>query len=88
MTLYEQASDQQVNRGKTTIFFSKAVTEERKEEISNILGVEKEYEKYLGLPAVVGKNRRTSLNYIKEQVWNKLQGWKSNFYPKQGGRYF
>ena len=36
----------------------------------------KEYEKYLGLPAVVGKNRRASLNYIKERVWNKLQGWK------------
>ena len=57
LTLYEQASDQQINRGKATIFFSKAVTEERKEEISNFLGVEevKEYEKYLGLPVVVGK---------------------------------
>ena len=73
MTLYEQASDQQINRGKATILFSKAVTKERKEEISNFLGVQKEYEKYLGLSAVVGKNRRASLNYIKEQVWNKLQ---------------
>ena len=57
LTLYEQASGQQINRGKTTIFFSKVVTEERKEEISNFLEVEevKEYEKYLGLPAMVGK---------------------------------
>ena len=76
LTLYEQASDQQINRGKTTIFFSKAITEERKEEISNFLGVEevKEYEKYLGLSTVVGKNKRASLNYIKERLWNKLQG--------------
>ena len=36
----------------------------------------KEYERYLGLPAVVGKNKKASLNYIKESMWNKLQGWK------------
>lgn len=29
-----------------------------------------------GLPAVVGKIKRASLNYIKERVWGKLQGWK------------
>ena len=36
----------------------------------------KQYEKYLGLPIVVGKNRRASLNYIKDGVWGKLQGWR------------
>ena len=36
----------------------------------------REYEKYLGLPAVVGRNKKESLNYIRERVWNKLQGWK------------
>jgi len=30
----------------------------------------------LGLPAVVGKNKGASLNYIKEGIWNKLKGWK------------
>ena len=76
LNLYEKASSQQTNRGKTTIFFSKAVSVERKVELSNFLGVSevKEYEKYLGLPAVVGRNKRASLNYIKERVWNKLQG--------------
>ena len=40
----------------------------------NLLGVLeiKEYERYLGLLVVVGKNRRASLNYIKERVWGKL----------------
>ena len=43
-----------------------------------MLGVAKikEYEKYLGLPAVVGRNKKASLNYIKDRVWGKLQGWK------------
>ena len=78
LSLYEGASSQQMNRKKTTLFFSKAVSEEKKREILSFLGVPeiKEYEKYLGLPAVVGKNKNASLNYIKERVWAKLQGWK------------
>ena len=68
LDLYEKASGQQINRGKTTIFYSRAVSVERKVEISNFFGVSKvkEYEKYLGLPAMVGRNKRASLNYIKE----------------------
>ena len=49
-----------------------------KELIQNSLGVLeiKKYEKYLGLPAVVGRNKKASLNYIKDRVWGKLQRWK------------
>ena len=56
-----------------TIFFSKAVLVELREELSLFLGVSevKEYKKYLGLPSVVGRNKKASLNYIKECVWNK-----------------
>ncbi|XP_075633396.1 uncharacterized protein LOC142605854 [Castanea sativa] len=44
----------------------------------------KEYECYLGLPAVVGKNRRASLNYIKERIWSKLQGLKEKILSQAG----
>ena len=78
LSLYEKASGQKLNREKTTIFFNKAVKEDTKTQISNYLEVPevKEYEKYLGLPAVVGRKKKESLNYLKERVWSKLQGWK------------
>lgn len=86
LEVYEQASRQQINRGKTTLFFSKAIAEETKEEIINFLGVLeiKKYEKYLGLPVVVGRKKKASLNYIKERVWNKLQGWKERLLSQAG----
>ena len=57
LQLYEKASGQKINRNKTTVFFSKATNEGRKVEIKDFLGVSevREYERYLGLPAVVGK---------------------------------
>ena len=68
--LYEQAFGQKLNREKTIVFFSKATSDERKIEIINELGVSEvqEYEKYLGLPAVLGRNKMASLNFIKERV--------------------
>ena len=57
-----------------------------KELIQNSLGVLeiKKYEKYLGLPAVVGRNKKASLNYIKDRVWGKLQGWKEKLLSQAG----
>ena len=75
---YEVASDQKINFEKTTILFSKNVPMSAKEQVQNLLGVPeiREYEKYLGLLVVVGRNKRAILNYIKDLVWGKLQGWK------------
>ena len=73
---YERASGQKINSDKTTLFFSNNTPCTTKEEIKNLLGVPKikEYERYLGLPAVVGRKKKASLNYIKDKVWGKLQG--------------
>ena len=62
------------------------MSEEKKAKILSFLGVPeiKEHEKYLGLPAVVGKNKKASLNYIKERVWAKLQGWKEKLLSQAG----
>ena len=86
LSLYEKALSQKLNREKTTIFFSKSVSEDTKTQISKYLEVPevKEYEKYLGLPAVVGRKKKVSLNYIKERVLSKLQGWKEKLLSQAG----
>ena len=86
LNLYEKASGQKINSAKTTLFFSNNVSDFTKETIKNLLGVAeiKEYEKYLGLPAVVGRNKKASLNYIKDRVWGKLQWWKEKLLSQAG----
>ena len=71
---YELASGQKINLGKTTLFFGNPISLLSKSAIKSLLGVPeiKQYEHYLGLPAVVWKNRRASLSYIKERIRGKL----------------
>ena len=63
--IYERSSSQQINKDKTTLFFSKSTSEEEKLLIKDTLDVEiRHYETYLGLPSLVGKNKKASFNSI------------------------
>ena len=67
---YEAALGQQVNSDKTIAFFSRNTFEEVQEELKVMLGVPaiKSYEKYLGLPSFVGRQKKACFNHIKEQI--------------------
>ena len=39
---------------------------------------------YLGLPSLVGKNKKSTFNDIKEKLRRKLTGWKENLLSKAG----
>ena len=79
-------SSQKLNRGKTSIFFSKSTTKIVRVEIKEALGMEeiKHYDKYLGLPSLVGRHKKASFDYIKERVWRKLQGWEEKLLLQAG----
>lgn len=84
--VYELGSSQQINKGKTIVFFSKCTNEEWRQLIKNTLGVVeiRNYEKYLGLPSLVGRNKKASFNYIKERVRRKFQGWEEKLLSQAG----
>ena len=78
LEVYGKCSGQQINKNKTTIFFSKSTSEDTKNQLKIALDVPEivQYEKYLGLPSLIGRHKKASFNFIKERVWRKLQGWK------------
>ena len=83
---YEEMLRQKINKEKTSLFFSKSTKDDMKEEIKNVLGVNeiRSYEKYLGLPSLVGRGKKASFNYIKDKVWRKLQGWEGKLLSQAG----
>ena len=44
----------------------------------------KQYEAYLGLPALVGRNKRASFDQLKQRVWKRLQGWEGKLLSQAG----
>ena len=86
MNVYELASGQQLNRAKTSLFFNSNTTHKVQEEIKSRFGAQviKQHKKYLGLPSLVGKNRKKSFKEMKDKLARKLAGWKEKFLSKAG----
>lgn len=64
---YALASGQCINTNKTTMVFSKKVKEDVKEEVMTTWGCRgiTQYEKYLGLPPIVGRSRKNDFLIFK-----------------------
>ena len=83
---YEAASGQAINRGKTTLFFSKNTRTGVKQDIQAMLGAQvfNDCEQYLGLPMVVGKSKVNTFKGVREKIAKRVTGWKERLISKVG----
>ena len=44
----------------------------------------KQHEKYLGLPSLVGRNKKNTFKEVKDKLAKKLAGWKEKLLSKVG----
>ena len=71
---YERESGQKLNREKTSLFFSKNMSEKVKEEVRDMFGAQTihQHERYLGLPPLVGRGKKKAFHRILDQVGRKM----------------
>ena len=83
---YERASGPRINWDKTQLFFSSNTNQQVKNSIKGRLGVavSHQFDKYLGLPSFVGRGKKQSFSYIRERIWQKIQGWKEQLLSQAG----
>lgn len=81
-----RVSGKRLNRDKMALFFSKSTPVDQQSQIMAELGVPKlkQYEEYLGLPAMVGRNKKACFGKIKQKVWKRLQGWEGKLLSQAG----
>jgi hypothetical protein len=83
---YEKASGQRLNRSKTSIFFSRNTSPEMREKILQLSNIpaSQRYDKYLGLPALVGKSRIREFKSITDRARRRMCDWKTKFLSQAG----
>ena len=79
LAYYEVASGQMINKEKTTLFFSGNMDERTQEATKVSLNAPtiQHYEKFLGLPSFVGRDKKACITQVKERIWVRMQGWRS-----------
>jgi len=86
LQVYEKALGHKLNAAKTSIFFSKNTPTAFRTSIRSSSGVSvsASFEKYLGLPALVGWSKTRTFVAIRDRVKKKLVGWKEKFLSQAG----
>ncbi|KAL8106853.1 hypothetical protein AgCh_023591 [Apium graveolens] len=86
LDIYEQASGQQVNRGKSSVFFSTNVIEYNRQLVCQVLQMNEANgnSTYLGLPSTLGKNKSALLGYLKDKDTAKIKSWDGKYILRSG----
>jgi hypothetical protein len=83
---YEAASRQAVNFQKSEIMFSRNTPDADREEIKNLFQVTATLGsgKYLGMPSMIGRNKKAMFGYLRDRIWRKIQQWSGKHLSKAG----
>lgn len=75
---YELAFGQAINLAKYEILFSKNVHADQCQILSTLLGVQERTGRgmYLGLPSLIGRNKKETFTYVKDRIWKRINSWK------------
>ncbi|XP_019157949.1 PREDICTED: uncharacterized protein LOC109154672 [Ipomoea nil] len=74
LQLYENLSGQKVNYHKSNICYSRNTGQIDKDMVAQILGVNQapNFGKYLGLPSIVGRNKKAAFAYIEDKIKQRI----------------
>ncbi|KAH9672717.1 putative reverse transcriptase/RNA-dependent DNA polymerase [Citrus sinensis] len=83
---YAEASGQIFNYEKSSIFCSGKLSAEQISAMKNIfqLKMVSKYEKYLGLPSMIGRKKTSFFNEVKPKVLSKILNWQHKFFSSGG----
>lgn len=75
LQVFENASGQNVNLMKSTVFFSSNVSTGEIDHICQLLQMVKagDHTTYLGLPSMLGRNKSATIEFIKDKVQKRVQ---------------
>ena len=77
LKLYEEHFGQMVNVNKSALFFNPNTRNELRERIKDLFEVKRTENmgKYLGIPALIGRDRRRAFQDIKERLIERVKSW-------------
>ncbi|XP_057993055.1 uncharacterized protein LOC110651573 [Hevea brasiliensis] len=83
---YAMASGQLINFSKSLLCFSTNTSPAVHDSITNILHVieHDNIGNYLGLPTVVGRNKKEVFQFVKDKVWHRLHSWSRHTLSRAG----
>ena len=82
---YCNGSGQKINLQKSSIFFGNGCSEDNKNMLKGVIGINSEAlsEKYLGLPTLVGRSKDGTFKYVTQCSKGKVSGWKGQGLSKK-----
>lgn len=84
---YAQVSRQIIDMDKSSMTFCPGTPPVTRSTIQGLLGfqVVEKFEKYLGMPAVVGQSKNEVFGFLKDRVWDRIKRWSERDFSLAGG---